>query len=172
MDSNKPLVNRVAQSGLVNIDLEQLLSTNPIAILDIKDFLFMEMILKEKEFRADMDAHDWSQYEGKTLLVQCSIDAIIPKWAYMLIAVKAQDYVKDVFVGTETQYYFVDLLRVLDKIDYTQYQDQRIIIKGCGKREVDAAAYLEIAKQLKPYAKSIMYGEACSTVPIFKKTRS
>ncbi len=171
MDSNKPLVNRVASSGLVNIDLEQLLPNDEIAILDIKAFLFMEMILKEKEFRADLDEYDWSQYQDKVLLVQCSVDAIIPKWAYMLIAVKAQKYVKDVFVGTESQYYFVDLLRSLDKMDFSQYQDRRIIVKGCGKRNVDAAAYLEISKQLKPYAKSIMYGEACSTVPIFKKPR-
>lgn len=172
MDTNKPLVNRVANSGLVNIDLEQLLSTSPVAILDIKNFLFMEMILKEKDFREDLDKHDWAQYQNKTLLVQCSVDAIIPKWAFMLIAVKAEEYVNDVFVGTENQYYFVDLLRSLSKIDYAQYQDKRIIVKGCGKREVDAAAYLEIAKCLKPYAKSIMYGEACSTVPIFKKPRS
>ena len=139
---------------------------------DLKDFLFMEMILKEKDFRAALKEYDWAQYSGKILNVFCSADAIIPVWAYMLVTTYAQPFALDIFQGTGEEYLKLHYRRVLDEIDFAEYEDKRIVIKGCSNKPVPAAAYLTLATKLRPFAKSIMYGEPCSTVPIFKKPRS
>lgn len=165
------LVNRVAASGLITIDLTDYLPTSDMAVFDLKDYLFREMILREKDFRTAVAEHDWSTYQDKTLLVFCSSDAIIPMWAYMLVATKAAPYVKDIFQGNEKAYAHHYLYQQLAKIDWSEYVDQRIVIKGCGDRPVPAGAYLEITRRLVPVAKSVMYGEPCSTVPIFKQKK-
>lgn len=168
---DKPLVNRVANSGLITLKLEEFFPKQELAHFDLKDFLFMELILKEKDFRAALKEHDWAQYEGKILLVYCSADAIIPVWAYMLVATYAESVAADVFQGNADSFYTTYFMQALDQLDYSQYEGQRMVIKGCSDHPVPPAAYLEVTKRLRPLAKSIMYGEPCSTVPIYKQPK-
>jgi len=167
----KPLVNRVSNSSLLTLKLEELFPKQEIVEFDIKDYLFMELILKEKDFREALKTHDWVQYKGKVLLVFCSADAIIPLWAYMLIAASAAPYAYDVFQGKTDDYYRTSLLRQIDQLDIEEYRGKRIVIKGCSDHPVPPAAYLEITRRLQPIAKSIMFGEPCSTVPVYKKPK-
>ena len=169
--STAPLVNRVATSSLITLKLEDHWPTAPRAHFDLKDYLFMELILKEKDFREAVKAHDFSQYEGKVLLTYCSADAIIPAWAYMLVAAAAAPYAADVYQGSEADYLRDHFRRVVDRLDAEDYRDARIVVKGCGEKEVPASAYLDITAKLQPVAKSVMYGEPCSTVPVYKKPR-
>lgn len=163
------IVNKVAQSKLITFNLEDHYSQGNRVVLDIKDWLFEGFILKEKEFRAFVDAHDWSQYEGAYVAMQCSTDAIVPGWAYLLLSVKLSGIAKKAIQGTlvdlETSIY----QSIIEGIDVSEYQDKLIIIKGCSKKPVPANAYLFLAERLKPVAKSIMYGEACSSVPLYKR---
>jgi len=131
----------------------------------------MELILKEKDFRAALKEHDWLQYQGKILLVYCSTDAIIPVWAYMLVTGYAEPYAADIFQGKEEAYYKMAFNRALETLDAQQYEQKRVIIKGCSNKPVPPSAYVELTRKLRPYAQSIMYGEPCSTVPIFKRPR-
>lgn len=168
---DKPLVNRIANSGLVTIELEKYYPAEEIASFDLKDFLYMELILKEKEFRAALKEHDWEQYRGKHLLVFCSADAIIPVWAYMLVASKVAGLVKSIYQGEMEDFIGSYMLKIIDGLNLEDFQDKRLVIKGCSDKPVPAAAYLAITAKLQPVAKSIMYGEPCSTVPVFKKPR-
>lgn len=172
MTEEKPLVNRVAESGLITLNLEDFFPAGEIAFFDLKDYLFMELILKEKDFREALKAHDWSQYQGQILLIHCSADAIIPVWAYMLITAYAAPFAKDIFCGNKAAYLDAAFLRALAGFDARQYAGKRIVIKGCSQHPVPPAAYLELTRLLLPYAQSIFYGEPCSTVPIFKKAVS
>ncbi len=167
--SDKPLVNRVAASSLETINLEEFFPKASLLSFDLKDFLFREMILKEKDFRESLKQIDWSKYEGTVLCVHCSTDAIIPVWAYMLVASYAQPVCTDVFSGTTDEYIRFHFDRVLDQFDASAYKDKKIVIKGCSNKPVPASAYLALTRILRPFASSIMYGEPCSTVPIFKK---
>ncbi len=167
----KPLVNRVANSGIITINLEEYFPTNEVIDFDLKGYLFKELILKEKDFRAALKEHDWQQYEGKVVTLFCSTDAIIPTWAYMLVSSYCSGIASDLFQGTKQDYLTYYYKQLLNKIDYTQYQDKRIVIKGCSNKPVPTLAYMEITEKLKPFAQSIMYGEPCSTVPIFKRPR-
>lgn len=168
---DKPLVNRVAQSSLITLNLEEYFPEAETVAFDLKDYLYMELILKEKDFRAALKEHDWSQYQDKVLLVYCSTDAIIPVWAYMLVTAYAEPYAADVFQGDEKTYYAAAFARVLNELDAEQYEQKRIVIKGCSDKPVPPSAYVELTRKLRPYAQSIMYGEPCSTVPIFKRPR-
>ncbi len=171
MDTEKPLINRVAESGLITLNLEKFFPDGEIAVFDLKDHLFMGLILKEKDFREALKDHDWEQYRGKVLLTYCSADAIIPMWAYMLVTAYAAPYAADVFQGDEEAYYKAAFLRALAALDAAQYDGQRIVIKGCSDKPVPPAAYVELTRKLQPYAQSIMFGEPCSTVPVFKRPR-
>lgn len=168
---NKPLVNRVASSGLITINLEDYFPTGEVLTFDLKDYLFMELILKEKDFRAALKEHDWTQYEGKDLLVFCSTDAIIPVWAYMLVAAYAEPYSSSIFQGQKEEFYKATFQKALEQIDGAEYEQKRVVIKGCSEKPVPPSAYMELTRKLQPYAQSIMYGEPCSTVPIFKRPR-
>ncbi|SEB68956.1 Protein of unknown function [Maribacter dokdonensis] len=163
------IVNKVAQSKLITFNLEDYYPKGERMVLDIKDWLYEGFILKEKEFRAFVDAHDWSQYKDAYVAMHCSTDAIIPGWAYLLLSVKlsgiAKKAVQGSLVDLETSIY----QSVIENIDVSEYQDRLIIIKGCSKKPVPANAYLFLAERLKPVAKSIMYGEACSSVPLYKR---
>lgn len=163
------IVNKVASSALVQLDLEEYYPKDEIAVFDLKPHLFMELILKEKDFRENLQKFDWSPYTEKIAAVTCSADAIIPQWAYMLVASYLQPVAKDIIYGDEKEAIKELFIQNIRSIDTTQYEDQRIVIKGCGDREVGAFAYMEITKLLRPVAKSIMYGEPCSTVPVYKK---
>jgi hypothetical protein len=166
---SEEIINKVAQSGLLTLDLEEYYPREEILLFDLKPLLFREMILKEKEFRAALDAIDWPQYEGKILAVTCTADAIIPSWAYMLVAVKARPFAKNIVLGDKQTALQQSFLANLQTIDLAPFADKRVIVKGCGDLAVGAFAYLEIARRLQPAVKSILYGEACSNVPVFKK---
>jgi hypothetical protein len=165
----KPLVNRVAQSGIVTLNLEDHYPAEEIVAFDLKDYLFHGLILKEKDFREALDALDWEAYRAKRLAVHCSTDAIVPMWAYQLVAVHAQPVAADVYFGTPAQALDQYYREKLSGMDWGYLSDQRVVIKGCSDKPVPASAYLELARLLRPVAKSIMYGEPCSTVPLFKK---
>lgn len=171
MESNA-LINRVTESGLITINLEDFFPEKSFTIFDIKDFLFHGLILKEKDFRDALKSLDWDIYSEKIVLVTCSTDAIIPLWAYMLVAVYLQDVAHDTYQGDQEGYLRMHYRDVLQKLQPSQYQDQRVVIKGCGSKPVPSYAYAMITSVLKPYAQSIMFGEPCSTVPIFKRPRT
>lgn len=163
------LVNKVADSGIISLDLEKYLPTNGVVVFDIKDHLFMQMILKEKDFREVIKNLDHQKYAGKVVAITCSADAVIPMWAYMLIASALEPVAEKVYVGSEKEANEKFLLEQLAGLNVESYENQRVVIKGCGEREITPSAYVEITRKLRPVAKSIMYGEPCSTVPVFKK---
>jgi hypothetical protein len=165
----EPIINKVESSGLLTLDLETYLPKGEMVVFDMKPFLFMELILKEKDFRADMQAHDWSVYTDKNVAITCSADAIIPMWAYMLVASNLQPVAKDFVFGDLQKLQDTIMLKNLAQINAVDYADARVVIKGCGEMPISETAYVEITKLLRPFAKSIMYGEPCSTVPIYKK---
>jgi Protein of unknown function (DUF2480) len=170
-DTAQPLVNRVASSGLVTLKLEEFFPKEAMASFDLKDYLFMGLILKEKDFREALATHDWEQYTGKNLAVFCSADAIIPVWAYMLVTAYAEPFASDIFQGTADEFYKHIFQKALDEVDAAQYAGQRIVIKGCSDHPVPPSAYVELTRKLRPHAQSIMFGEPCSTVPIYKKPK-
>lgn len=163
------IVNKVAESALVEVNLETYYPRDEIAVFDMKDYLFMGLILKEKDFREALKNLDCSIYNDKYVAVTCTADAIIPVWAYMLAASYIQPHAKDVIFGDGQFVHKILFLKNLSAINIEDYIDKRIVVKGCGDLPVGEFAYLEITKLLRPIAKSIMYGEPCSTVPIFKK---
>lgn len=166
---SETFINKVAESGLISLDLAQYIPSNEIVIFDIKPFLFMELILKEKDFRASLNTIEWSQYQDKIVGIFCSTDAIIPMWANMLIVSNLSPFAKSVYFGNESTIRDLVLLEAIQKIDASVFADQRIVVKGCGDMPIGESAYIAITQKLRPVAKSIMYGEPCSTVPVYKK---
>ncbi|MBK9108827.1 MAG: DUF2480 family protein [Saprospiraceae bacterium] len=163
------LVNRVAQSGLITLKLEDYFPDKTVYEFDLKDYLFHGLILKELDFRKALKEHDWNLYKDSYLTILCSADAIIPTWAYMLVASYASEVVADIYFGTKKDFlisYYRDKIRA---IDASIYKDSKIVIKGCSDKEVPASAYLELTAHLKPFVASIMFGEPCSTVPVYKR---
>jgi Protein of unknown function (DUF2480) len=166
-----PLINRVANSRIITIDLEQLYPEGEIVPFDLKGYLFMELILKEKDFREALKVHDWTQYQGKNLAVFCSVDAIIPVWAYMLVATYATPFVHDIALCSPENFVETAFQKKINALNISDYEGERIVVKGCSDKPVPASAYLEITRRLQPVAQSILYGEPCSTVPVYKKAR-
>lgn len=162
------IINKVAGSGLITIDLENFYAKGERVLLDIKPLLFMELILKEKEFREFLKNEDWSKYKDKYVAVTCTSDAIVPTWAYMLLSVHLEPYAKKVVFGTLEVLESILFNEQLSAIDFQEYKDKRIVIKGCSNLPVPVNAYVQLTNGLRPYAKSIMYGEPCSTVPLYK----
>lgn len=165
------IVNRVAKSGIQTIDLADYFPAEEIVVLDMKDWLFHGLILKEKDFREKLDTHDWMQYAQKNVTITCSTDAIVPLWAYMLFATRLTGIAAQIAFGTEEEFLSQHYRQALTGFSPADYADQRIVIKGCGEKPVPASAYVEITRLLVPYAKAIMYGEPCSTVPVYKKPK-
>ncbi|MBC9910937.1 DUF2480 family protein [Chitinophaga varians] len=163
------IVNKVAQSGLETIDLEQFYPKGETVIFDMKDYLFMGMILKEKDFRTAMQSHDWEQYRGKNVGLVCTADAVVPLWAYMLVMTNLEPIAAYAAFGDAEFIYKTLYLKNLSTIDVAAFEDKRIVIKGCGDKRVGEVAYAEVTRLLRPVAKSIMYGEPCSSVPVYKK---
>jgi hypothetical protein len=162
-------VNKVAESGLITIDLENWYPKGEIVVFDLKDYLFMGMIVKEKEFRDTLKNTDWEIYRNKMVSVVCSVDAIIPSWAFMLVASYLQPVCKELALATPEEMRKQVFLRNIQSINSVDYKDQRVIVKGCGDTPIGDFAYLEITRILRPVVRSLMYGEPCSTVPVFKK---
>ena len=166
---SETFVNKVAESGIITLDLEKWLPKEPIAIFDLKEHLFMEMILKEKDFREKLKSLDWEQYRDKNVAVTCSVDAIIPVWAYMLVVTNLQPVANEIVLGNETELHKYLMIKNLATINVDEYAEKRVVIKGCGETPIPDYAYMEITRLLRPAVKSIMYGEPCSTVPVYKK---
>jgi len=163
------IINKVALSPLQTVDLEEYYPKEEIVVFDLKPYLFMELILKEKDFRTALQEHDWKIYNNKIVAVTCSADAVIPVWAYMLVATYLEPIAKDIIMGDEKAAIKQILLKRINSIDINEFKDKRIVVKGCGELSIGEFAYMEITRLLRPVAKSIMYGEPCSTVPIYKK---
>jgi hypothetical protein len=165
-------VNKVAASGILTLDLEGYLPAGEVVTFDLKEHLFMGLILKEKDFREALKNLDWTPYQDKNVAITCSVDAIIPVWAYMLVTMYLQPVAKEVYVGTAAEMQKHLFLQNIAAIDVTEFTDQRVVVKGCGEVPIDAFAYAEITRRLRPVVKSIMYGEPCSTVPVYKKKQA
>ncbi|HMO33091.1 MAG TPA: DUF2480 family protein [Lacibacter sp.] len=163
------IVNRVAESALVTIDLETFLPPETPAVFDLKDFLFMGLILKEKDYREALKNTDWEAYRNRVVLVTCSADAILPSWSWMLAASYLRQVTDEICLESVSAWKTRRLLENIRQLDATEFTDKRIVIKGCGDTPIPDAAYLEITSKLQPVAKSILYGEPCSTVPVYKK---
>lgn len=166
------IINKVASSSLVQVDLEEYYPREGIIVFDLKPYLFLELILKEKDFREALKNLDWSVYQKKIVAVTCSADATIPMWAYMLLATYLQPVAAEIIFGNEKEAVKQLFLKKIQSIDAAQFAGKRVVVKGCGVLQVSEDAYMEITKKLRPVVKSIMYGEPCSTVPIYKSART
>ncbi|PCJ66819.1 MAG: hypothetical protein COA58_05005 [Bacteroidetes bacterium] len=165
------IINKVANSGIVSIDLEELIPEREEAFIDIKDQLFHGLMLKEKDFRAWVKEHDWTAYKGKNVALYCSADAVVPTWAYMLMASSLRLNASDVFFTNPENLNAMVAERALSNIKAQDYTDKRVVIKGCGDREISNHAYVVLTSLLVPGAKSVMFGEPCSTVPVYKQRK-
>lgn len=165
----KEIQNKVASSQLITFDLETLYDESERVVLDVKDRLFEGLVLREKDFRDYIKGTDWSAFEGKSVAITCSADAIVPTWAYMLLASALEPYAAMVHFGTLDDLEIALFNRALSKVDWSSYEGAKVVIKGCSKVAVPVAAYVEVTFRLRSLASSIMYGEPCSTVPIFKR---
>lgn len=166
---SEAITNKVSESGLITLDLEQYYPRDSVVLFDLKDYLFMGLILKEKDFREALKNLDWEVYRNKYVGITCSADAIIPPWAYMLAASYLQPVAKDVMMGDEKEVHKTIFTKNIQSINVDEFAGQRVVVKGCGETPIGEFAYMEITKRLRPVVKTIMYGEPCSTVPIFKK---
>jgi hypothetical protein len=169
MEIQENIVNKVASSGLITLDLEVYYDQAERVVYDIKDNLFHGLILREKDFREFIKIHDWSQYAGKNVAITCSADAIVPTWAYMLLANRLGPHVNELVFGSLETLEAILLSKAMAKIDFNSFTNERVVVKGCADIDIPVFAYVEITRQLSKVAKSIMYGEPCSTVPIFKR---
>ncbi|MES2388484.1 MAG: DUF2480 family protein [Bacteroidota bacterium] len=165
------IVNKVARSSLISFDLETIFPEGERIVLDIAPQLYMGLLLREKDFREFIKVHDWNFYSGKNVAVICSADAIVPVWAYMLIAAQLEPYAAYFVFGNEDALEQALWQRAIAGINAGDYADAKIVIKGCSDKPVPVFAYTDICRVLRPVASSIMYGEPCSTVPVFKKQK-
>lgn len=163
------IVNKVAQSGLITIDLEDFYIPGERMLFDMKDWLFQELILKEKDFREKLKEHDWNVYSGKFVAITCSADAVVPTWAFMLVATQLKPVVKKLSFGDLHKLEEELFDEEISKLNIADFNDKKIVIKGCSKIEVPVSAFVNLTAKLRPVVKSIMYGEPCSTVPVYKR---
>lgn len=171
MENNDTIINRVENSDLITFDLEDYYHGGERVLYDLKDNLYQGLILKEKEFREFIKNHDWDQYKDKNVAIICSTDAIVPTWAYMLLATKIQPVANYVVFGDISDLEQALFQNALSKIDLKEFDNKKVVIKGCGNFPVPVFAYVEIVRLLEPVVSSIMYGEPCSTVPLYKKPK-
>ena len=165
---SEQIINKVANSALITFNLEDYYHPGERIIYDIRQNLFQDLILKEKDFRGFVKTFDWSIYNGKNVAITCTNDAVIPTWAYMLLATVITPHANLVVFGDIKELEQSLFQHALDEVNLVDFKDQRIVVKGCSKVDVPVSAYVEITRLLQPIAKSIMYGEPCSTVPIYK----
>lgn len=165
------IINKVANSGLITFDLEEHYAAGERVMIDIKDQLYEGLILKEKDFRDFIKSTDWSAYRDKYVALSCSADAIVPIWAYMLLAIALQPFAKEVVFGSLEDLEGAIFSKIFDHFEWRQFKDSKVVIKGCSKVNIPTSVYVEATARIKPYASSIMFGEPCSTVPLFKKPK-
>ena len=169
MSDSDEIRNKVAESGLITFNLEELYQVGERKTFDLKDFLYEGLILREKDYREALKEFDWSSFQDAFVNIECNADAIVPQWAFMLAASYLEPVAKRVVMGSSETLETVLYQDVLTDLDLTQFQDERVIVKGCSKHPVPTSAFVEFVAKLRPVAKSVMYGEACSTVPLFKR---
>jgi len=169
---SEEIINRVANSKLVTFDLEEIYPKGERVSFDISQWLLEGIVLRENSFREEATQHNWSQYENKYVALFCSTDAIVPGWAYLLLSLHLAPFAKKVTVGTLEELESILFTELLYNLDVSEYKDKPIIIKGCAHKPIPQNAYVLLAQKLQPIAKSIMYGEACSSVPLFKKSKN
>ena len=167
----QPIVNRVAKSKIRTIDLEKCYPEGKRVALDISQWLYKGFVVKEKEFRAALKEHDWSNYKDSNVAMYCSTDAIVPEWAYMLVSTYLREHASKVIYGTLQELELLLFQEAVDKIDANEYKDKPVIIKGCSEKVIPQNAYIQLVQKLQPVVKSMMFGEACSSVPLYKKPR-
>lgn len=172
MEAQNQIVNKVANSSLITFNLEEYYVPGDRILLDIKDQLYQGLILREKDFRDFIKAHDWSQYQNKFIAITCSADAIVPTWAYMLLAIALQPFAKKIVFGSLQELETLLYHEELTKVDWSKFKNAKVVVKGCSKVDVPIAVYVEATNRLRPLAASLMFGEPCSTVPLFKKNRA
>jgi hypothetical protein len=166
------IINKVAGSGIVTIDLAEFAETAEKVVFDIRPYLFMEQVLREKDFREFIRDHNWSQYAGKIMAITCTADAIVPTWAYMLISLALEPHARKVYFASASEVDQLLFAEKLSSLDPRAYADARVVIKGCSDVSVPINAYVMLAAKLRPHVKSLMYGEPCSTVPLYKAKKS
>lgn len=166
---DQPIVNKIANAGLNVLEMSRFTSDEPILSIDIKDQLWQGIALKEKDFRAFISSTDWSAYANKYVAVYCSVDAIIPNWAFMLIASSLAPHTQHIFFGSPEQYASHIVRERIEKLDLDEFRDQRVMVKGCGDKSIDFSAFGALTTRLTPVVKSLMFGEPCSTVPVYKR---
>lgn len=171
MSVSEEIKNRVANSGLITFDLEHYFVPGERVVYDLKNDLFQELILKEKDFRDHIKSNNWAQYQDKLVAVTCSVDAVVPTWAYMLLVMALKPYAKRVFFGSLTELDSQLFAESLQHVDWNQFKDAKVVIKGCSNLPVPVSAYMHAMDQLVPVASSVMFGEPCSTVPLFKRPK-
>jgi len=171
MEAPDQIINKVAGSGLITFNLEEYYRPGERVVLDIKNQLYQELILREKDFRDFIKTNDWSAYRGKYVSIICSADAIVPTWAYMLLTLALQPYAKHVVFGSLEDLEKALFQEALHGIDWTQFTDAKVVVKGCSKVDVPVSVYVEVTRLLKPYVSSVMFGEPCSTVPLYKRPK-
>jgi Protein of unknown function (DUF2480) len=163
------IINRVVSSGLVSLDLEDYYHPGERVVFDIKENLYMGLMLKEKDFREFLKTNDWSQYSGKNVAIVCSEDAIVPTWAYMLLAIQLEPFANMVVFGNLEALEQKLFDTAVQTIDFEVFRGAKVVVKGCSKVPVPTTTYVEITRKLKPIVQSLMFGEPCSTVPLYKK---
>ena len=168
---SEEIINRVSKSKLITFDLEEIYPEGKRVLFDVKDWLFQELILKETEFRESVKNHDWSQYKKSFVAVNCSVDAIIPSWALMLVASELIPFANKVVIGDLELLETVVYQELISFLDFKEFADVPVIIKGCANKPIPKSAYAFLIEKLQPIAKSIMFGEACSTVPLYKSKK-
>lgn len=161
--------NKVAGSGIIQLDLEELMPIGERVVYDIKNNLWQELVLKEEDFRTFIKTNDWSTFQGKYVALICSTDAIVPTWAYMLLISALKPYAKKVIYGNLETLNTLLWVESLKQLDDEKFNDKRVVVKGCGTIPVPEAAFTELTNILLPRVKSLMFGEPCSTVPVYKK---
>ncbi len=166
---SQEIVNRVANSKLITFDLEDYYPEGTRVLFDIKDWLLEGLVLREKEFRELAKTHDWSQYRGSYVALTCSTDAIIPGWAYMLLTTNLAPFAQKVVAGDLEALETILYTEIIRNLEVSDYKDKPVIVKGCSRKPVPKNAYLQLIEKLQPVVKSLMYGEACSAVPLYKK---
>lgn len=167
----QPIVNRVAKSKIQTFDLEKIYPDGERVALDISQWLYKGFVVKEKEFRESLKKHNWEQYQGQFIAIYCSNDAIVPEWAYMLITTYLNDYAQKIVYGSLHELEIQLFNDVIRQIDPEEYRDKPVIIKGCSEKSIPQNAYIQLVQKLQPVVKSMMFGEACSSVPLYKKPR-
>ncbi len=163
------IINRVQKSSLITIDLEDFYPTGERLVFDISDWLYEGILLKEKDFREKIKKHNWSKYSGKYVAITCLTEAVIPSWAFMLIAINLEGYAKFMVQGDLDDLENAVFYNVIEKIEISEYENKSVIIKGCSNMPIPDNAYIFLIQKIKPVVKSLMFGEACSTVPLYKK---